>query len=146
MKKSKTKATIKHLIIPQYATCNGKGYKVKIVVTENVSDFIEERFPSVADATGEGAAHIYEIGFESWIILPEDASISTIVHECWHCVHRIMKKIGAELENEVVAYTLGWLTEVATDFLYSTPGYQKKAKEFLKKKIDKTKRKTNAIY
>ena len=57
-----------------------------------------------------------------------------------------MKKIGAEIENEVVAYTLGWLTEVATDFLYSTPGYQKKAKEFLKKKVDKTKRKTNAIY
>lgn len=136
-KKSKVpSAKIKSLLIPQYSTCNGTGYEIKIVVTKDPGEFVTAKFSHLGiTGDGEGASHVYASTFESWIILPEDASISTVVHECWHCVYRIMKKIGAEIENEVVAYTLGWLTEEATEFLYSTEAYQKKAKEFLKKKL-----------
>lgn len=134
----KTSVSVKKLLIPQYATMHGKGYEIHIVVTDDVDAYIRSKHPTLADDNA-GAMHVWQ-GFESWIVLPNDASISSVVHECWHCVYRIFKQIKADgLDNETVAYTLGWLTEQATDFLYSTPEYQKKAEEFLKKKIDKKK-------
>ncbi len=139
----KLKTYKKKLVLPQYSTVSNEPYTVLLVVTDNVNEYVEKSFPNLSD-TKQGACHVYR-NYESHIILPFDASISTVVHECWHCVYRIMKTIGAELENEVVAYTLGWITEQATDFLYSTPEYKKLAVEQLKKLNSKkplTKRKT----
>jgi hypothetical protein len=36
---------------------------------------------------------------------------STIAHECWHAVRRLLDYSGASLDNETVAYHLGFLVE-----------------------------------
>lgn len=56
----------------------------------------------------------------SMIFLPEDAEPGTIAHECFHCVWHIMRQIGAEFENEVMAYTLTYLVTQVMDFAYRT--------------------------
>ena len=119
----KNKIYKKKVLLPQYSTTGNEEYTITIVVTDDVDAYCNKVFPA-ANAEGGGAAHVYK-HFESHIVLPFDSSIGTVVHECWHAVYRIMKSIGAELENEVVAYTLGWLTELVTGFLYSTPEYKK---------------------
>lgn len=41
----------------------------------------------------------------------EHVSIKSIVHESWHVIHRMLEYVGAEVDNETVAYHLGYLVE-----------------------------------
>lgn len=117
MKKAETlKFKKQSIIVVPYA------YKVNFVVTGDVNRYVDWKHPELS-GTKQLACHIYE-GAESWIVLPEKASIDTIVHEVWHCVRRIMMYIHAELENEVIAYLMGWMTEKVVQFLWKNdPGY-----------------------
>lgn len=42
------------------------------------------------------------------LFLPLDVTPDTIAHESWHAVRRMLLYCGAELDNEVVAYHLGF--------------------------------------
>lgn len=55
---------------------------------------------------------------QSWIMFGPDPSIKTIAHEVFHTVWNIMKHIGAEFENEVMAYHMGYLVQEITENLY----------------------------
>jgi hypothetical protein len=53
----------------------------------------------------------------SWILLGFDASAGVVAHECWHAVWNLSQWAGVELENETIAYHLGYLVQRTTDFL-----------------------------
>lgn len=54
---------------------------------------------------------------QSFIFLMPDCDVDSLVHECWHVVYRMMDYFGASLEDEVVAYHLGYLTQQVYDFV-----------------------------
>lgn len=68
-----------------------------------------------------GAMHCF-CGGESYLILPIAADIGTIAHEVSHFVWRVMAWIGAEHNNEVMAYMQGHYTDHVAQFVYeATP-------------------------
>lgn len=44
-----------------------------------------------------------------WLIFNRSPSVEDVAHESFHCVYHLMKTVGAALEDEVVAYHLGYL-------------------------------------
>ena len=67
----------------------------------------------------------------SFIFLPLDCENYVRCHEAYHCVNEIMRFIGANHENEVVAYTLSYLIDEIDKFLEKI---EKKSKKALTKK------------
>lgn len=55
-------------------------------------------------------------GCHGFILYDEGVSVGTIAHEAWHGVYDMLKHIGAELDNEVVAYCLGYAVDQIVDF------------------------------
>jgi hypothetical protein len=53
----------------------------------------------------------------SYIFLPHNAAVGTIAHEAWHVVRRMLEYVGADLENENVAYHLGFLVNRIFKFI-----------------------------
>lgn len=45
---------------------------------------------------------------DSYIYITPTSSVGTISHEVFHGVWRMMEWIGAQLDNEIVAYNLGY--------------------------------------
>ena len=58
------------------------------------------------DGTAGLAVHADTLSF---VFLPYSASVGSIAHESWHVVRRMMEHAGVELDNEAVAYHLGFL-------------------------------------
>lgn len=44
-----------------------------------------------------------------WLVFNRNPSANEIAHEAWHCIFHLMSAVGAKLEDEVVAYHLGYL-------------------------------------
>ncbi len=62
------------------------------------------------------------VGHMSYIFLPYAADIGSVAHEVFHFVWRLMQWIGAEHNNEVMAYHQGHYTREIAKFAYeSTP-------------------------
>lgn len=56
------------------------------------------------------AIHVKNVSF-SYIFLPHNARPGTIAHESWHVVRRMFEHVGADLEDEMVAYHIGYLVD-----------------------------------
>lgn len=89
------------------------NYRIYVVVTNDVSRSLTKWYSKIGqentDDTG-AAFHLYLHGTpECTLILPRRADIGTVVHECWHAVHRMFKWVDIPVENETVAYTLGYV-------------------------------------
>jgi hypothetical protein len=52
------------------------------------------------------------IGNQAYVILPPKRSLSYIVHESFHVVWGLLDHIGAEPEEEIIAYTLDYLASM----------------------------------
>lgn len=99
------------------------NYQVNIVLTDDVIESRVKRNRALGttatreDLTGTIALHsASKTAGVSYIFLPFKADIGYITHECSHCVWRIMEFIGAEHENEVMAYMLAYLVRKAVSF------------------------------
>lgn len=98
------KETVRTVIIQPY------GYRLRIVVTTDLQQTIEKRHLNVPPNIG--AFHAYSPdSMCSTIFLPKEVGPGTVAHEAYHCVWNIMENIGATHENEVIAYTLGFVVE-----------------------------------
>lgn len=64
----------------------------------------------------------------SVVFLPFESDIGYVVHELFHVVWRVMSYIGAQHENEIMAYTLGYLTREVCRFIATTGDLTKPAK------------------
>ena len=49
---------------------------------------------------------------------PDQVDIDTVAHECLHAVWAMVKWTGARLDEEIVAYHLGFLVGRVFEFAY----------------------------
>lgn len=67
-----------------------------------------------------GAMAMHDKGLETmFILMPYKCDVGYIAHEVWHIVRAMLLYSGASLDNEVVAYYIGWLVREATVFNYT---------------------------
>ena len=94
-------------------------WSIDIVVTDRVVDYARHRGWSGSDGrevTTAGLTLLFPDELLTVIIIQPDANAGTIAHECWHCVRQMLLHMGATLDNEVVAYHLGYVVNRVTDF------------------------------
>lgn len=102
------------------------NYTMVIVVTEEkslmptvsyISDRDFNREPDLSptcDACTMRARHGH-----TYIMFTKDATLGTIAHEAWHAIYHMLKDFaGAELEDETVAYHLGYLVDQISQFIH----------------------------
>lgn len=89
------------------------NYTAYIVITNSVQQSAAKRGAPVGEVVGAFHMTPDNGALTSQIVLPVDADPSVVAHEAFHCVWHIMQSIGAQMENEVMAYTLTYLiTEI----------------------------------
>jgi hypothetical protein len=49
----------------------------------------------------------------SWMVLNRESTHGTIAHESWHAVRAMLEFCGAAIDNETVAYHLGFIVDRA---------------------------------
>lgn len=108
-------------------------YTVYIIKTTDVkksrAKYNEECGGPVDGSTDYFALHSYGTKSRSYIFLPVIANINDKVHECFHAIFRMHNYKGIGLNNESMAYHLGWLVEQLEDWWYTHPDPQKKKKK-----------------
>lgn len=115
MRNSKFIFKKEHLEIPTLK------YDVYVVIT---NDFFKasqklnhnEHDKEWYDEASAVALHSLHEG-QSFVLFKPNASVEQIAHEMWHVVRRMLEWVGAGLENEIVAYHLGYLAGHAYDIL-----------------------------
>lgn len=68
-----------------------------------------QHFAAMHSSSGQGF---------SYIILPEKFELKYIVHEAFHCVWEICEFIGANHNNEFMAYLLSYIVDKIGDVYY----------------------------
>lgn len=120
------------------------NYDVKVAFTDDFKAFAlnrgwEKLYEQIKnDDRTVSAYHCSHPGEgTSWILYKHDPNIDTIVHEVFHVVWRIMKYIGADFENEVMAYHVGYIVKRITSNLFKFDSAYQDLRDFSKKKSDK---------
>ena len=113
------------------------GYRIHVVFTKEFEkdfEIIKKEFNS--KSTWKPSCTVKAFHYkvidkpDAVIFYNPDTDVDTIVHEAYHGVYNMMKWIDAEHEEEVYAYTLGYLVNLLI-------GDQEKAKKFFEKGLDK---------
>jgi hypothetical protein len=95
-------------------------YVVHVEITSDIAKSLlkypRTRKVEMDETTNGLAVHTNE-GF-SYIFLPYNASVGNIAHEAWHVVRQMMEYLGIKIDNEAVAYHLGYLTNRVWDFVH----------------------------
>jgi hypothetical protein len=86
-------------------------YEIYVILTEDINNSRSGRshFLGDWDSTEDtiGIHSGMEEAARSYIFLGYEPDISSVVHEAYHAVWRVMEYLGAHHENEVMAYILG---------------------------------------
>lgn len=96
-------------------------YTVHVVVTEDIMEARAE-LDYLLGPCGGGAAsalHSYPADHPvSYLFFnPVLLTYGVVAHETWHCVRAMLEWAGARMENEVVAYHLGYIVDEIHKFL-----------------------------
>ena len=88
------------------------GYEVHIELSSDPEKALS-KYPETKNAewgaeTDGIAIHCKDEG-RSFVFLKHNASAGNVAHESWHVVRRMMNWLGVDLDNEAVAYHLGYL-------------------------------------
>lgn len=106
MKKKPVNYFIKTVELPVW------HWTVQIVFTDNVIAYGEHRgWKAEKEQTVNAITLFFDDSLTSVLVFGNNPSPGTIAHEVWHAVRRMLTHMGAELDNEVVAYHLGYLVE-----------------------------------
>lgn len=106
---------VKCICFPVFA-----NYTVRVVLTPDVAKSRSARDSEIGNKYDGGdplGIHAFNGNGDAWIFLPLTVEPGTVAHECFHCINRMMQWIQADLENEVVAYHLGFLVTEVSNFL-----------------------------
>jgi hypothetical protein len=102
-------------------------YRVHVVVTDDFPKTMKALYLKNNGVTDDAGALTFtpipNDDAESYIFLRKKKRsgknhhliVNEIAHESWHVVNRMFKNVGAELENEMVAYHLGYIVGHAYD-------------------------------
>jgi hypothetical protein len=95
-----------------------------IVHVELTNDFDKtlSKYPCIEHMTGNNedceAMTVYgHSGCVIFMFLKPNVSVGTIAHESWHAIRAMFESIGVEIENETVAYHLGYLVNKVFRFV-----------------------------
>jgi hypothetical protein len=106
------------------------GYRVKVIVSNNVHLSAHKRIPGIQIDDSWAACHCGITNqLVSFIFLPSNVTAGTIAHEVFHCTWHIMRQIGADHENEVMAYTLSYLVDEIAHFVRGKKTKNRKRKK-----------------
>lgn len=98
------------------------GFTVHLIFSKSAVDSRKKRdklFKRVYDDGPACALHCTITGDESgsYIFLPLNTGIESVVHECCHAIWRIQQVTGAEFCNETAAYHTGHLVAEVCRFM-----------------------------
>lgn len=86
------------------------NYQLHIVFTEDIQHSYKKRYPTgKADVENADGLHVATNDGESHLFFPMHATPNSIAHESWHATRRLLEYCGAELDNETVAYHIGYI-------------------------------------
>jgi len=93
-------------------------YTIHVVFTENL---VKSRMDRYGDAGAAGSGQTQAMsstatGGIGHLFFPPLARAGVIAHEAWHGIYRLFEWAGVELENETIAYHLGYLVNQITQF------------------------------
>lgn len=109
------------------------GFTVDILLTTDVQRSALKLDPAY-DGGATGALWMFNpTTQDACMILPFSPDMGMIAHECWHCVRRMLRFVGAELDNEVVGYHLGYAVNVVYEFVMENKPGRKSKKKWRKK-------------
>src|ERR1039458_5704373 len=94
-------------------------YDVHIVFTEDIGRSRKARYGTYGLCDSAGALHVSaEHGHAHIFFKLSGAPTGIIAHECWHAIYHMMIEWAGvtELDNEAVAYHLGYLVQKVIDF------------------------------
>lgn len=95
------------------------NYIVQVIITDDLPQTLKNRWPDTysnePDNTHAICLH-FDDNLESTMVLGMKMKVGTIAHESWHVVRRMYQELGVELDNEAVAYALGFITQKVEDF------------------------------
>jgi len=108
-------------------------YRVFIVFTDDISasvDYLADRdnfnVLSAERMTDCVACHLHpESRGHSYIIFTPKTYAGSIAHECWHMIYNLMDFTGIKLEDEFVAYHLGYAVQKVVEFQHAVQGRTK---------------------
>lgn len=97
------------------------AYHVNVIITNDIQRSRTDRNSQIGSKFDLGPVLGLHSSNEntggSWIFLYFDASPDVIAHESYHSVVRMLSWVGANPEEEVVAYHLGYVTDKIHKFI-----------------------------
>lgn len=87
------------------------NYQVRLILTNDLQKSANSRLSQPPQNADAFCYHVKDEG-RSYIFLGLDAEESTVAHECWHIVHRVLTYCGVQdMDDEIVAYHLDHIVE-----------------------------------
>ena len=107
---------VKTVVFPVFSE-----YRVVLVVSSDIDASFKKRHGILGtnyNLAGCEAAHQAIPGkMKAFLFFRPGATNGTVAHECWHTIHKMFGAVGACLDNEAVAYHLGYLVDKTTDLI-----------------------------
>jgi hypothetical protein len=101
---------------------------VKVLVTDNVFLSIQKRYSEhTEDDCIAMCMHVTANPSCSLLVIPRDVSPGIVAHESWHAIYRMLNGLDAKLDNETVAYHLGYLVDRIDRFLATVHAPKKRS-------------------
>lgn len=98
------------------------GYWMHIIYTDDIQTSREKHADQIGAmdeilmSSIDGMHSNNKIKPDGWIFFTPESSTGTIAHEVFHSLWAMFKFYGAKLENEIVAYHLGYMLDKIMDF------------------------------
>lgn len=99
------------------------NYQIYVVLSSDPNAARAKRNRILGEWTHDdnmAALHCGDSDPTSYVFLPFEADIGLVVHESCHVFWRIMEFIGAKHEDEVMAYTIAYITRETVKFIAKT--------------------------
>jgi hypothetical protein len=91
-------------------------YFVHIIFTENIARSRKGRYGDEGSAEGAAALSSTAVGGHGHLFFQPSNTEGIIAHESWHAIYHMFEWLGAELDNEMVAYHLAYLVDRIISF------------------------------
>lgn len=94
------------------------GYTIHVVLTSDLRASHVSRYGDggLADDASTAAFYTSAGTGHSHLFCTKDAPAGILTHEAWHAIYGMFEWAGAELDNESVAYHLGYLVDKIAQF------------------------------
>lgn len=102
-----------------YVSVPTLGFRVYVIIGNDFRESVKKmKLGLPEDGIKQDAlAMTCHKGRHSYIFLRHDTTVGEIAHETWHVIYRQFNRIGADFENEIVAYHLDYLVGMIYDYV-----------------------------